>query len=149
METADERRDRRYGRVNTGDTLPYGTLAGADWPLRKAYYYEGYPKDTDLPELPVWEPEPVEVDLDDMVFKRELVALVAKVFDELLTPREAKVVCMRFGMGCEEMTLEEVGYQFNVTRERIRQIEAKALRKLKHPVRCPELYALRKPFRRW
>jgi RNA polymerase sigma factor (sigma-70 family) len=149
MATADEKRDPRYGRVNTGDTLPYGTLAGASWPLRKAYYYEGYPKDTDLPELPVWEPEPVEVDLDDMVFKRELAALIAKVFDELLTPREAKVVCMRFGVGCEEMTLEEVGYQFNVTRERIRQIELSALRKLSHPLRCPELYALRKPLRRW
>lgn len=147
METAEK--DRRYGRVNHGDTLPYGTLAGASWSLRKAYYYEGYPKDDDLPELPVWEPEPVEVDLDEAVFKRELAKLVARVFEDLLTPRELKVMCMRFGIGCEEMTLEEVGQQFNVTRERIRQIEAKAIRKLKHPLRCPELYALRKPFRRW
>ncbi len=142
-------KDRRYGRVNHGDTLPYGTLAGADWPLRKAYYYEGYPKDTDLPELPVWEPEAVELDLDEHVFKHELVGLIAKVFENLLTPRELKVISMRFGLGCEEMTLEEVGQVFGVTRERIRQIEAKALRKLKHPLRCPELCALRTPLRRW
>lgn len=144
METVNS----RYGRVFKGDTLPYGTLAGASWLLRKAYYYEGYPKDTDLPELPVWEPDPVEVDLEETVFKRELAGLVAQVFENLLTPRELKVLCMRFGIGCEEMTLEEVGQQFDVTRERIRQIEAKALRKLKHPLRCPELYALRPPSRR-
>lgn len=147
MATAEK--DRRYGRVNHGDTLPYGTLANASYELRKTYYYEGYPKDTDFPELPVLEPEPMEVDLDEVVFKRELVGLIARVFENLLTPRELKVICMRFGIGCEEMTLEEVGQQFGVTRERIRQIEAKALRKLKHPLRCPELYALRKPFRRW
>ena len=53
-----------------------------------------------------------------------------------LTPREERVVRMRFGLGMNsEHTLEEVGQQFSVTRERIRQIEAKALRKLKHPSR--------------
>lgn len=53
-----------------------------------------------------------------------------------LTEREAKVLMMRFGIGMNtDHTLEEVGKQFNVTRERIRQIEAKALRKLKHPSR--------------
>jgi len=57
-----------------------------------------------------------------------------------LTPREERVLRMRFGIGMNtDHTLEEVGQQFNVTRERIRQIEAKALRKLKHPTRSKKL----------
>ena len=57
-----------------------------------------------------------------------------------LTPREERVLRMRFGIGMNtDHTLEEVGKQFNVTRERIRQIEAKALRKLKHPSRSKKL----------
>ena len=57
-----------------------------------------------------------------------------------LTPREERIVRMRFGLGMNsDHTLEEVGQQFSVTRERIRQIEAKALRKLKHPSRSREL----------
>jgi len=59
-----------------------------------------------------------------------------------LTPREEKVLRMRFGIGEEsDHTLEEVGQDFNVTRERIRQIEAKALRKLRHPSRSNKLKA--------
>ncbi|WP_122721271.1 sigma-70 family RNA polymerase sigma factor, partial [Pseudomonas viridiflava] len=57
-----------------------------------------------------------------------------------LTPREAKVLRMRFGIAMNtDHTLEEVGKQFDVTRERIRQIEAKALRKLRHPSRSEQL----------
>jgi RNA polymerase primary sigma factor len=57
-----------------------------------------------------------------------------------LTPREERVLRMRFGIGVKsDHTLEEVGQQFSVTRERIRQIEAKALRKLKHPSRSRKL----------
>ena len=57
-----------------------------------------------------------------------------------LTPREERVLRMRFGIGMSsDHTLEEVGQQFSVTRERIRQIEAKALRKLKHPIRSKKL----------
>src|SRR5690606_30517868 len=60
-----------------------------------------------------------------------------------LTPREEKVLRMRFGIGEKsDHTLEEVGQDFDVTRERIRQIEAKALRKLRHPTRAKQL----KPF---
>ena len=57
-----------------------------------------------------------------------------------LTPREERVLRMRFGIGMNtDHTLEEVGKQFDVTRERIRQIEAKALRKLRHPSRSERL----------
>ena len=57
-----------------------------------------------------------------------------------LTPREERVLRLRFGIGMNgDWTLEEVGQQFSVTRERIRQIEAKALRKLKHPSRSKVL----------
>jgi RNA polymerase primary sigma factor len=57
-----------------------------------------------------------------------------------LTPREEQVIKMRFGVGDgSERTLEEVGQSFGVTRERIRQIEAKALHKLRHPSRSRKL----------
>ena len=57
-----------------------------------------------------------------------------------LTPREAKVLKLRFGLeDGKARTLEEVGREFEVTRERIRQIEAKALRKLRHPSRSKKL----------
>ncbi|MEL6711237.1 MAG: sigma-70 family RNA polymerase sigma factor, partial [Pseudomonadota bacterium] len=57
-----------------------------------------------------------------------------------LTERESKVLRMRFGIDMQtDHTLEEVGKQFEVTRERIRQIEAKALRKLRHPTRSEKL----------
>ena len=59
-----------------------------------------------------------------------------------LTEREEKVLRLRFGLlDGRTRTLEEVGKEFNVTRERIRQIEAKALRKLKHPTRSKRLKA--------
>ena len=65
---------------------------------------------------------------------------VTKEVLESLTPREAKVLRMRFGIDMNtDHTLEEVGKQFDVTRERIRQIEAKALRKLRHPTRSERL----------
>ncbi|HKO41755.1 MAG TPA: RNA polymerase sigma factor RpoD [Pyrinomonadaceae bacterium] len=69
-----------------------------------------------------------------------------EITDEVLatlTPREEKVIKMRFGLGVtgSEHTLEEVGHHFAVTRERIRQIEAKALRKLRHPSRSRKLKA--------
>ncbi|MGC6404688.1 MAG: RNA polymerase sigma factor RpoD [Candidatus Comchoanobacterales bacterium] len=69
---------------------------------------------------------------------------LAECIEEMLhtlNPREAKVLRMRFGIGMNtDHTLEEVGKQFDVTRERIRQIEAKALRKLRHPVRAESLF---------
>ena len=68
---------------------------------------------------------------------------VTKSILDSLTPREAKVLRMRFGIEMNtDHTLEEVGKQFDVTRERIRQIEAKALRKLRHPSRSERLRSL-------
>src|SRR5205814_10096810 len=65
---------------------------------------------------------------------------VTKEALDALTPREAKVLRMRFGIEMStDHTLEEVSKQFDVTRERIRQIEAKALRKLRHPSRSEKL----------
>jgi RNA polymerase primary sigma factor len=65
---------------------------------------------------------------------------VCKDVLDTLTSREAKVLRMRFGIEMNtDHTLEEVGKQFDVTRERIRQIEAKALRKLRHPSRSEKL----------
>ena len=67
---------------------------------------------------------------------------VTKEILDSLSPREAKVLRMRFGIDMNtDHTLEEVGKQFDVTRERIRQIEAKALRKLRHPSRSDQLYS--------
>ncbi len=60
-----------------------------------------------------------------------------------LPSREGEVIRMRFGIGFDkDHTLEEVGGHFSISRERVRQIEAKALRKLKHPKRCRELKIL-------
>jgi RNA polymerase primary sigma factor len=75
----------------------------------------------------------------DAVIQSNLRATTSRVLASL-TPREERIVRMRFGLGMNsDHTLEEVGQQFSVTRERIRQIEAKALRKLKHPSRSSML----------
>ena len=75
----------------------------------------------------------------DAAIQSNLRATTTKILSSL-TPREERVLRMRFGIGNNsDHTLEEVGQQFAVTRERIRQIEAKALRKLKHPTRSRKL----------
>ena len=75
----------------------------------------------------------------DAAIQSDLRDAVSRVL-ESLTPREERILRMRFGIGTKtDHTLEQVGQQFSVTRERIRQIEAKALRKLKHPSRAREL----------
>jgi RNA polymerase primary sigma factor len=84
-----------------------------------------------------WVGSPVESVIDSNV--REETADVLKT----LSPKEEKVIRMRFGIGCDrEHTLEEIGQEFAVTRERIRQIEAKALRALRGPDRARRLRAL-------
>jgi len=79
-----------------------------------------------------------EKELED----KEAAEVVNEMLDTL-TPREAKVLRMRFGIDCSEHTLEEAGRVLDVTKERIRQIEAKAMRKMKHPLRFEELWSLR------
>jgi RNA polymerase primary sigma factor len=84
-----------------------------------------------------WVGSPVDAVIDTNV--RDETANILKT----LSPKEEKVIRLRFGIGCErEHTLEEIGQQFDVTRERIRQIEAKALRQLRSPERARFLRAL-------
>jgi RNA polymerase sigma factor (sigma-70 family) len=131
---------RPYGKINKGHTVPYGTMVGASEELRQAYYYYGYKEDSMLPELPClpYEEEP-SIDPEEELCKVELAEQVEELLDTL-TPRQAKVLRMRFGIGLDsDYTLEEVGVAFRVTRERIRQIEARALRKIKHPYRSDTL----------
>ena len=79
-------------------------------------------------------PAPAEA-VASTLLKEQLMEVLAS-----LTPREARVLRLRYGLDDgKARTLEEVGREFNVTRERIRQIEAKALRKLRHPSRSKKL----------
>ena len=79
-------------------------------------------------------PAPAEA-ASNLLLKEQLLEVLST-----LTPREKKVLQMRFGIDDgRPRTLEEVGKEFDVTRERIRQIEAKALRKLRHPSRSKKL----------
>jgi len=81
-------------------------------------------------------------DAEDAVFITELKGIVTEILSTL-TPREERVLRKRFGIGlAKDYTLKEVGTDFGVNRERIRQIEAKALRKLKHPSRSGKLLYL-------
>ena len=76
-----------------------------------------------------------KLQVDNLILKEQLEEVM-----NTLTPREAKVLKLRFGLeDGKARTLEEVGREFEVTRERIRQIEAKALRKLRHPSRSKKL----------
>jgi RNA polymerase sigma factor (sigma-70 family) len=135
--------NRPYGKVSKGHTLPYGTLADASYELKQAYYTNGYLHDEDMPELPCPPRDYQEwVDPEEELSKKEMADVVRDVL-EGLTPREAKVLYLRYGIGlAQDYTLEEVGTRFDVTRERIRQIEAKALRKIKHPQRSDVLRQL-------
>lgn len=131
---------RPYGKINKGQTIPYGTLADASPELIKVYYYHGYKEDSMLPELPCppEEDEPY-IDPEEEVYKKELAEYMQEILDTL-TPRAAKVLRLRFGIELDsDYTLEEVGVAFRVTRERIRQMEAKALRHMKHPYRSDVL----------
>jgi DNA-directed RNA polymerase specialized sigma subunit len=118
-------------------------LANASQTLISAYYVCGYLHDADLPELPCPPPEHQEcVDPEEELFKKEMVGVVQEALDKL-TPKAIKVLCLRFGIGLtQDYTLEEVGVTFDVTKERIRQIEAKALRNLKLLSRSEKLREL-------
>lgn len=85
------------------------------------------------------DPALLENDVDDMgLFRAELKDVMTDMLDSM-TPREAKVLRLRFGIGCEEHTLEDAAKVFGCTRERIRQIEARALRKMRHPSRSDHI----------
>ena len=85
--------------------------------------------------VPADEKDNPEVILDRMTMRSDIFEVL-----ETLSPREEKVIIMRNGLdGNGQRTLEEIGKEFNVTRERIRQIEAKAMRKLRHPSRSNKL----------
>ena len=132
--------NRPYGKINKGHTIPYGTLVGVSQELKSAYYTHGYQHDEDMPELPCPPQEDEEcVDLEEEVYKKDVVRLIEEALDDV-TPRQKKVLCLRFGIGMtQDYTLEEVGAVFGVTRECIRQIEAKAIRRIKHPDRSDKL----------
>jgi len=129
-------RPYRYGKINKGQTIPYGTLAGTSKELREAYYYYGYKEDSMLPESPYLPyEEETYGDSEDEIYKKELAEHIRDMLDTL-TPREAKVLRMRFGVELPcDYTFEEIGKKFDLSKERIRQIEARALRKMKHPAR--------------
>jgi len=132
----------RRGKVTKGQTLPYGTLADASQTLISAYYAYGYLHDEDLPELPCPPVYAEYVDPEEELFKKEMVGVVQETLD-MLAPKAIKILCLRFGIGLtQDYTLEEVGVTFDVTKERIRQIEVKALRDLKHPSRSEKLREL-------
>ena len=129
-------------RAVRGRTIPYGTLVGASAELKQAYYSHGYLHDEDMPELPCVPLEGKCVDPGEELFKKEMVGVVQEVLNDV-PAKERKVVCLRFGIGLrQEYTLDEIGLVFGVSRERIRQIEAKALRLIKHPSRYDKLIRL-------
>ena len=83
----------------------------------------------------------LEVDMDKSIYDEQSKEIMADMLDSL-TPREAKILKLRFGIGCEEHTLTEVGKLYGITASAIRLIEAKALRKMRHPSRSDILKTL-------
>ena len=124
---------RPYGKINKGQTIPYGSMVGISAELRKVYYASGYKNDEWFPELPC-PPQPTEyVCPEEELYRKEVSAFVRELLD-VLTPREAKVLRFRFGIGLgSDSTLEEIAEMYDLTQERIRQIQMKAIRKLKNP----------------
>src|SRR6202041_7080 len=140
--------EKELGRVPTNDEIG----RRMDIPVEKVQKLKTISRDPVSLETPVgrdgesalgdliedrWVGSPVDAVIDTNV--RDETANILKT----LSPKEEKVIRLRFGIGCErEHTLEEIGQEFDVTRERIRQIEAKALRQLRSPERARHLRAL-------
>jgi RNA polymerase primary sigma factor len=140
--------EKELGRVPTNDEIG----RRMDIPVEKVQKLKTISRDPVSLETPVgrdgesalgdliedrWVGSPVDAVIESNV--RDETAGILKT----LSPKEEKVIRMRFGIGCErEHTLEEIGQEFDVTRERIRQIEAKALRQLRAPERARRLRAL-------
>jgi RNA polymerase primary sigma factor len=136
---------QEYGREPTNEEI----AERMDFPVNKVRKILKIAQDPISLETPVGEVD--DSHIGDFIEDRNALSPVDAVINtdlrehtesvlHTLTPREEQVIKMRFGMGGgSEHTLEEVGQNFSVTRERIRQIEAKALRKLRHPSRCKTL----------
>jgi RNA polymerase primary sigma factor len=140
--------EKELGRAPTNDEIS----RRMDIPVEKVQKLKTISRDPVSLETPVgrdgesalgdliedrWVGSPVDSVIDSNV--RDETANILKT----LSPKEEKVIRWRFGIGCErEHTLEEIGQEFDVTRERIRQIEAKALRQLRSPERARHLRAL-------
>jgi len=131
-------------RAVRGRTIPYGTLVGASAELKQAYYSHGYLRDEDMPELPCVPLEGECVDPGEELSKKDVVRLIEAVLEDV-TPRQKAVLCLRFGIGLtQEYTLDEIGAMFDLSGNRIRQIEGTALRYMKHPLRSDKLRELEK-----
>ena len=131
-------------RIVRGRTIPYGTLVGASAELKNAYYTYGYLHDEDMPELPCVPLEGECVDPSEELGKKDVVRLIEAVLEDV-TPRQKSVLCLRFGIGLtQEYTQEEIGFMFDLSKTRISQIEGKALRYMKHPLRSDKLKELEK-----
>jgi RNA polymerase primary sigma factor len=140
--------EKELGRVPTNEEIS----RRMDIPVEKVQKLKTISRDPVSLETPVgrdgesalgdliedrWVGSPVDAVIESNV--RDETANILKT----LSPKEEKVIRLRFGIGCErEHTLEEIGQEFDVTRERIRQIEAKALRQLRSPERARHLRAL-------
>jgi len=114
-----------------------------EWTIEEVRQFRGIPREAEYPaSIDDWDnllPEPLEADVFDQA---ETARVVIEALAEL-PERQADVIRMRFGIGREtDMTLEEIGQIYGVTRERIRQIEAKALDHLSHPGRSRRLRTL-------
>lgn len=125
--------------ISFGEANEY--LAAAIKQAENHLYLSDYFEESDCEEPLPWPQELIRT--DEMLFEEVTAcALKEQLIDVLatLTPREEKVLKLRFGLEAgRTRTLEEVGKEFNVTRERIRQINAKAFRKLRHPSRAKKL----------
>lgn len=138
---------QEYGREPTSDEI----AKKMDFPVSKVRKILKIAQEPISLETPIGEEE--DSHLGDFIEDRGVISPAEAVINinlkeqtesvlKSLTPREEQVIKMRFGLGDgSEHTLEEVGQRFSVTRERIRQIEAKALRKLRHPSRSRTLMA--------
>ncbi|KGB82754.1 RNA polymerase sigma70 factor [Rhodovulum sp. NI22] len=139
LDRALDRLDVRIGGAVSDQEL----AAALEWTTDEVRQFRGIPREAEYPaSVEDWDnllPEPSEADVFDQA---ETERIVADALAEL-PERQADVLRMRFGIGREtDMTLEEVGQIYGVTRERIRQIEAKALDHLSHPGRKRRLQAL-------
>ena len=100
MGTAKERAAARYGRVERNRFTPYGALATASQELKSAYYYYGWPRDEDMPELPQpkWDAES-QATPEELVNEKQTAELIVAML-AALRPQQAKVLQLRFGL-CE------------------------------------------------